>query len=488
MSSLRRLFPLATLALAISALYFYKLAGIGVVDPDEPRYLAIGRAMAHTGDLVTPRLWGAPWFEKPPLLYWMTALGTLSGLGPELSGRLPVALLSLAFLVASFLLLRREFGAEAAAVSTALLATCAAWLTYTEFALTDLPLAVFFSLAVYLALPLLRDEPETTRICWRFLLIGVAIGLGTLAKGLVPIALALPFFWFLRGFRRNWWLAFAGCAVIALPWYVAVTVQNGYPFIQEFFLKHHFERLYSASLQHVQPWYFYFPVLLGALFPWTPLLALFAVARPRWDGRRRFLAAIVIFGFVFFSISLNKLPGYLLPLLPSLLALLGAQLEFRHRVQFSRCWLAPCALLIAAIPLLASVMPELLIAGRFRAGALGSVTRTEAFYIVVPIVAVFLARRSWAGLLLVLCVVSGGIYLKETVYPVLETQLSARSLWQEIQGKGISEHLCDGGTNRDWIYGLSFYRGSLIAPCGNADSGYVIRSHGHGRPSVEPLK
>src|SRR5207248_40479 len=164
LSSLRRFLPLTTLAIAISALYLYKLDAVGVLGPDEPRYASIGRNMAHTGDFVTPVLWGAPWFEKPPLLYWMTALGTLAGLDPELSARLPVALLSLAFLVACFFLLWREFGAEAAALSAALLATSAGWITYSQLCLTDLPLAVFFSLAVLLALPLLREQPRTTHI------------------------------------------------------------------------------------------------------------------------------------------------------------------------------------------------------------------------------------------------------------------------------------------------------------------------------------
>src|SRR5580700_7329080 len=80
------------------ALYLNGLTGMGLVGPDEPRYAAIGRAMADSGDWVTPRLWGRPWFEKPALLYWMTASAFRVGLGPDLAPRLPVALLGLAFL------------------------------------------------------------------------------------------------------------------------------------------------------------------------------------------------------------------------------------------------------------------------------------------------------------------------------------------------------------------------------------------------------
>ncbi|MDQ2945321.1 MAG: glycosyltransferase family 39 protein, partial [Acidobacteriota bacterium] len=57
---------------ALYLLYLFGLDGAGMLGPDEPRYAAIGRAMAESGDWVTPRLWEEPWFEKPVLLYWMT--------------------------------------------------------------------------------------------------------------------------------------------------------------------------------------------------------------------------------------------------------------------------------------------------------------------------------------------------------------------------------------------------------------------------------
>src|SRR5581483_8200537 len=91
-------------------LYIFGLTRAGLLGPDEPRYAAIGQAMAQTGDWITPRLWGLAWFEKPALLYWMTAIGFKAGLGPELAPRLPVALASIAFLIYFFFILRREFG------------------------------------------------------------------------------------------------------------------------------------------------------------------------------------------------------------------------------------------------------------------------------------------------------------------------------------------------------------------------------------------
>src|SRR5262244_3294816 len=104
-------------------LYLFRLTGTGLLGPDEPRYAAIGREMARSGDWITPRLWGEPWFEKPALLYWMTGAAFRLGLGTELAPRLPVALLTIMFLLFYWWLLRREFGERTAWFATLILAT-----------------------------------------------------------------------------------------------------------------------------------------------------------------------------------------------------------------------------------------------------------------------------------------------------------------------------------------------------------------------------
>src|SRR5215469_1000680 len=144
--------PLLWLAAPLACfLYFYHLNASGLVGPDEPRYAAVAREMARSGDWVTPRLWGEPWFEKPPLLYWMAAVGFRFGLGPELAPRLPVAILAVAFLSFYWWVLRREFGCAAAWFSTLILGTCAGWIGFSQIGVTDLPLAATFSAAMLLA-------------------------------------------------------------------------------------------------------------------------------------------------------------------------------------------------------------------------------------------------------------------------------------------------------------------------------------------------
>jgi 4-amino-4-deoxy-L-arabinose transferase-like glycosyltransferase len=194
----------------------------------------------------------------------------------------------------------------------------------------------------------------------------------------------------------------------------------------------------------------------------------------------------VLFGLLIFSSSLNKLPGYLLPLLPSLFALIGSQFESKRVTEFSRLWLVLCAALAACIPLLAKLLPFSLARGRFSIPALTTISLTGLFYITAPIAAVLLAKRSWAPLLLVLCIVAGGFYLKIVSGPILDREVSARSLWRDV--KSESPRLCDAGLDRDWLYGLSFYRGALLPPCVAGNPGLMLRSDRHGRPTLSGTK
>src|SRR5438132_7159756 len=207
----------ALAAIALFILYFFGLDRTGLLSADEPRYAAIGREMAQSGDWVTPRLYGQPWFEKPPLLYWMTAAGFKAGLNEDLAPRLPVAILSVAFLIFYFLILRHEFGDRAAAFSTCILATSAGWLAYSHVAVTDLPMSAAFAAAMLLV--------ATNR--GQSLFVPVLLGIAVLGKGLAPLALFIPAIWFLRRQPKAIALALGGAILVALPWYGLVTAQHG---------------------------------------------------------------------------------------------------------------------------------------------------------------------------------------------------------------------------------------------------------------------
>ena len=450
----RGLLLIAGLA-ALYLLYGFGLDGAGMLGPDEPRYAAIGRAMAESGDWVTPRLWNEPWFEKPALLYWMTALGFKAGLNPDLAPRVPVALASVAFLVFFGVYLGRQFGSRAALYATAILATSAGWLTFSHIGVTDLPLTVCFSVAMLLLMP----GVGTVRPVWA----GVFVGMAVLAKGLVPFVLILPALWFLRKRWKDLGAMLAVAVLVATPWYALVIVRNGQPFIDEFFWKHHFARFLNGSLQHVRPVWFFVPILLAGIFPWTPLLALLLRGRLYRDQRAQFLLAWAAFGLLFFSLSENKLPGYILPLLPPTAALLGLQLAQANRRTASLLG-GVAAALLWLIPVVAQALPTALLKGA------SSVTPTVPIKLIVCAGVTgllvgwicFRLNNAWGVGIVSAGVITGAIFLIRTTFPALDQSVSARGFWR-VHGAAS----CVESGTRSWQYGLDYYAKREVPDCGS---------------------
>jgi 4-amino-4-deoxy-L-arabinose transferase-like glycosyltransferase len=445
-------------AAALFFLYFFGLTRAGLLGPDEPRYAAIGRAMAETGDWVTPRLAGKPWFEKPPLLYWTTAAAFEAGLDPDLAPRLPVALLSVAFLIYFFIALRREFGDRAAFYAVTILATSAGWLAYSHVAVTDLPLSAAFSATMLIVLSA-RDDKRSS------ISAGILLGLAILAKGLVPIALFLPAVWFMRRRIRELFIIIAAATAIAAPWYALVTWRNGMPFLEEFFGRHHFARFASTTLGHGRPFWFYVPVLLAGLFPWTPFLALLFQKRIySKDQRAVFLFAWMAWGFIFFSAFLNKLPGYLLPLLPAVAALLGILIaDAQQRSAKMVALIAASAALLWCIPAILDLLPQALLSGVSRARIhLPLVWILPAFALVA--ICALLERnghRTSSLALIGLVMTMSVVRLVWQVYPSLDQLYSARGFWITPVGSIT----CVSKEHRSLRYGLEYYLRRDLPDC-----------------------
>jgi 4-amino-4-deoxy-L-arabinose transferase-like glycosyltransferase len=452
-------------AVALFFLYFFGLTRTGLIGPDEPRYAAIGQAMAQTGDWITPRLWGNSWFEKPPLLYWMTAAGFKAGLGQDLAPRLPVALASVGFLIYFFLALRRQFDEQVAFYSTTILATSTGWLAFSHVAVTDLPMSAAFGAAM---LEAIKTAPTPSRSRLGNTLYpsraGILLGLAILAKGLVPLVLFLPALWFLRHRVRDLLVILSTAALVAAPWYIAVTWTNGTAFLQEFFWKHHLERFLTGALLHERPFWFYVPVLLAGLFPWSPLIVLL-FSKPLYSDRRvRFLTAWFAWGLIFFSLSRNKLPGYLLPLLPPLALLIGLAIQkAQARAAKIVALVAISAALLGFVPAIQDVLPQALRHGFSRAQFhLPILWIVPA--LVLALICVLLERagqRQTAIGLIAAGVALFVIRLVSGTYPLLDQQVSPRSFWIS-HSESVT---CSSEKDRSWRYGLNYYAGRDVPDC-----------------------
>jgi 4-amino-4-deoxy-L-arabinose transferase-like glycosyltransferase len=145
--------------------------------------------MYVTGDYISTRLCDCLWFEKPALVYWMSAASYhLLGVN-ELAARLPSALMALATVILLFITLRRIVSRKAAIASAVVLATSGIFLGYARVATPDMLLAATMSFALISGYIALSKTGRAQAGYW--LLSFASIGLSMLAKGLAGVLLTV---------------------------------------------------------------------------------------------------------------------------------------------------------------------------------------------------------------------------------------------------------------------------------------------------------
>lgn len=307
------------------AIFFFHLGSYGLWEPDEARYAEIAREMLASGNFVVPHLNYVPYIEKPPLLYWLEAMWmALMGVN-EFAARMTPALAALAGVLMTWVFVRRTMDCGRAFLAGAILATSMLYAVMAQVLTTDMLLTATITVALF---ALFLHWHEGGRWCWAAY---AAMALGVLTKG--PIAAGIPvlamaiFLWWegeLRGSIRRFH-AIAGAAiviVIAAPWFIAISLREP-GFVDFYFVGEYLRRFFESSYSHHQPVYYYIPVLLAGMLPWTivaPFIAWRGLARTP-AGRFCVVAAALV--LVLFSMASAKLIPYVLPAIPPIAVLLA---------------------------------------------------------------------------------------------------------------------------------------------------------------------
>ncbi|MBK8570791.1 MAG: glycosyltransferase family 39 protein [Nitrosomonadales bacterium] len=351
------------LLLMVAVIWFGTLEYRKLIKPDEGRYAEIPREMVASGDWVTPRLNGLKYFEKPPLQYWATA-ATYTLLGEHhWTSRLWPALTGFAGLLLVWFAGVRLFGREAGQYAALILGSNLLYAVIGHINTLDMGVTFFLTLGIVGLLLGQQAEADThTRRNWLYCA-WIALGLAVLSKGLIGLVLpaaALVIYSILQRDLTPWKRLnlVAGLLLFLLvtaPWFILVMKANP-EFFQRFFIYEHYTRFSTKDLGRYQPWYYFIPILLAGMLPWTILM--FDTLRRTWKNTtyigtafnpERFLLIWVVFIYVFFSVSGSKLPSYLLPMFPALALLMGKRLaEIRERTllwQLAPILLVPLATL-----------------------------------------------------------------------------------------------------------------------------------------------
>ncbi|MGH8042844.1 MAG: ArnT family glycosyltransferase [Rudaea sp.] len=294
---------------------------------DETRYLAVAWEMRLHLDFLVPHLNGAPYSDKPPLLFWLINLGWLVAGLHVWAVRLGVLAASFAsLLLFERLVLRLEPDAALARRGVMILLGIVYFAIFSSAIMFDVLLATFVLLALHGAL-----DWDAQR--WRrgLLLLALGFGLGILTKGPVVLldagfALVLGPWWSdtARANKRRWYamtaMAVLGGAAIALAWAVPAAILGGEKYANAIFLHQTVDRM-TRSFAHRRPLWWYFMVLPAMVLPWTlSVRAPWPVWRESFHVSKsvRFAVAWALPAFAAFCLVSGKQPHYLLPLLPAL--------------------------------------------------------------------------------------------------------------------------------------------------------------------------
>ena len=301
-------------------LIFFHLGTYGLWEPDEGRYAEIAREMLATHNFIVPHLNYVPYIEKPPLLYWLTALAMSLGGVNELAARMVGAIAAIPGVAMTFGFALANFDRRRATLAGVVLATSALYAVMAQVLTTDMLLTATIAAALYAFFMHWRDGG---RWCWLFYL---AMGLAMLTKG--PIGAALPlvigaiFLWRerdLTGVIRRFRMIPGGVltAAIAAPWFVVITIREP-GFFDFYFIGEHLRRFFEPSYSHDQPIYYFVPIMLAGLMPWTLALPFVPWRRLTPNPARRFCVIAGATIFVVFSLASAKLAPYVLPAFPPL--------------------------------------------------------------------------------------------------------------------------------------------------------------------------
>lgn len=358
----RRLYGPVVIIFLSGITFFFGLGQLPFLGPDEPRYAEVAREMFATGDYVSPRLAGCLWFEKPALTYWMAAASYHLFGANEFAARWPAALLALATALFIYYSISRTLSSRLGFIVALVLVTSGFFLGLARAISTDMPLAATMSFALIAGYLFTQSSGRARTLYWA--LCWASMGFAMLAKGLVGIMLVVVilgiYLLVTKQLKKiRWYYPLSGFVVflaVAATWYLPVTLTNGWQFINEFFVEHHFHRYLTNRYNHPQPVYFYLLISLAGVVPWTfflvPAIAHIRRLNPRNDRRDALLAFAWIWfavPVVFFSFSVSKLPAYILPVFPALAIITGAEVERflsteRTRLHHVAAWLTAITL------------------------------------------------------------------------------------------------------------------------------------------------
>lgn len=304
--------------------FFLGMGEIPFVDPEETTYVATAREMLREGSLLSPVLFDKFILDKPPLYLWFLSFSqSVFGTG-EFASRFLSGLMALFTSLLLYFSITKLFNEQAGFWSSLVLTTSIGFICIGKIAVADSTLVFFMTGAL---------------LCFlhkQYFLMYICMALGTLTKGLLGIVFPMAIIClYLLSIGNLGQLGrmhlFSGSflyLLVTAPWCFASYQAHGMAFIDNFLVFPDFTLYATPACAAPESFWYYFPVLLVGLFPWTGMVcqSVFqSVTISRIDDMRvlNFMHIWWVLILAYFSLCPLKTVSYILPLYPALAIIVG---------------------------------------------------------------------------------------------------------------------------------------------------------------------
>ena len=391
--------PLAKWTISISVLslsffaVFYLLGEGSLHDWDEAIYAQVAKEIAVSDNWLTLTWAGHPFWHKPPLYFWLTAVVyKMVGIN-EFAARSCSAAFGFGVVALTFWLGLRLFSWAAGVMAALLLLSIdqsiyCHWYNFLCQARVGM-LETMLTFWLILSLILVWEANERPRL---IAFIGITAGLAVMTKAWIGFfALAIPLLYALitgqfHARRKCWSLAILLAGVIILPWHLWQIWIHGKSFLHDYFVVNLFGRIASVLEENQHGPLFYFDILrdgfsiVGSGYLW-PAAYLWAAWTARTGEYRQkvLLLGWITIPLLLFSLAQTKLPWYIILIYPGIALLISGALS---ELLGGPRTLAACAFVLAVfyfrLPAIVDGSPDV---KQFAKGVTQIVPSNEAIYV-----------------------------------------------------------------------------------------------------------
>jgi 4-amino-4-deoxy-L-arabinose transferase-like glycosyltransferase len=349
--------PLPWLILTAAFALLWKLGAGSLAAWDEAIYAQVSKEMAQGSDWLTPHWEYKPWFEKPPLLMWVTALlYRVFGIS-EFWARVPSALSGIALIGVTYSIGKSAYHKNVGFLAAVVLLTCYHFISFSRFGTMEVMLTLFVYLAVYGYLRLRDADQKWWYLVWSSCALALMVkgAGGMIAPAAIMLALVFDGRFKASIQSKHFWLGGALALLIVVPWHVCMYLRYGRAFIDEYIGYHVIARSTRALEGQASSHLYFIGKLVDGFFPWC-LLVPFAVVstlREKLKGQSGSWVLLLLSLFVFglYTLIPTRRPWYIVPLYPALGILIAAFIvklyqSHQSRPVYRRIIASACALLI----------------------------------------------------------------------------------------------------------------------------------------------